>query len=115
MSPGVARRTADDSRHQVVPAFLQQRRRNFGLAPVERRRQGPLPLQLGGARGTLVQMLVYLVFLVRCDLTVEIERNQLRNRIAVHTKSPNTPRIFCVARKRQFFAASSDRKSTRLN
>ena len=47
------------------------------------------------------------IFFVGHQLAVKVKRNELRNRIARHTKSPNTERIFWVARKRQFLAASS--------
>ena len=76
-------------------------------ALVERRRHGPLPLHFAGAGGTSVQVLFQAVFLFRHQLAVEIEGNQLGNRIASHTQSPNSARIFRVARKRQFLAASS--------
>ena len=54
-----------------------------------------------------MHVLLDAVFLVRRQFAVIIERNEFRNRIAIHMKSPNTARIFWVARKRQFLAASS--------
>ena len=86
---------------------LEQVRRDGGLPAVEGRGNGALLVHLAGARGAPIEVLLYAVFLVGGQLTVKVKRNQLRYRIASHTKSPNTERIFCVARKRQFLAASS--------
>ena len=102
-----ARRAALDGGQQIGAAGLEQHGRNLRLAPVERRRHGPLPLHFARAAGTRVQVLFQAVLLFRHQLAVKIEGNQPGNRIASHTQSPNTARIFWVARKRQFLAASS--------
>ena len=57
--------------------------------------------------GALKDVPFHAVFFLRRQLAVIIQRNQLLHRIATHTNSPSTDRIFCVARNRQFLAASS--------
>ena len=52
-------------------------------------------------------MIFHVLFFVRRQFAVEIERHRSCGFVAVHTNSPSTARIFCVARNRQFLAASS--------
>src|ERR1035438_7526071 len=71
-----------------------------------------LPLQSLAAIDALVQMRFDALLFVKGELTVKIQREEIFHRRAIvqftaHTKSPNAALIFCVARNRQFFAASS--------
>jgi len=107
--PGLrqAGRAALDRGHEVAAAFGEQVRRKFGGTGVERRREVTLVFHFTGAGCAIVKVLLDLIFLFGDQFAVEVEGNQLSDRITIHTKSPNTARIFCVARKRQFLAASS--------
>src|SRR5579864_4506802 len=113
-SPGIGRGTPDsrgllavDGAGQLVPALGQHTGRQSGLPAIDRRRHRPLAFQFRAATVALVEMLFDAVLDFRRKLTVIIERNRFHYCIASHTKSPNTTRIFCVARNRQFLAASS--------
>jgi len=67
----------------------------YGGRPlVERGRQFALPLQFARAGGAPSEVGLKPVFLVRHQFAVIVERNQIRNRIASHTNSPKTERIF---------------------
>ncbi len=50
----------------------------------------------------------HLLFLIEGKFAVQEQRQILSRFLACHTKSPKAARIFCVARNRQFLAASSD-------
>ena len=54
-----------------------------------------------------VQMLLDLFLLLRRQLAIQIKIGQLPDSFTFHTRSPNPARIFCVARNKQFLAASS--------
>src|ERR1017187_10054751 len=94
-------------RHEAGAALFKEQQGSVGLSPVERRRKPPLPLHFARAGGAPVQVLLHALLFFGRQFAVEVKRNQLHSPIATHTKSPNTERIFCVARKRQFLAASS--------
>jgi hypothetical protein len=98
---------APNRRHKFRAALFEQQRGRLGLSLVESRRKPPLPFHFARAGGAPVQVLLHAFLFLGWQFAVEVKRNQLPNPIAVHTKSPNTERIFCVARKRQFLAASS--------
>src|SRR5205085_2964792 len=94
-------------RQQGRAASLQERRRRLQFAPVQAGGKKPLLFHFPRARAAAVRMLFDGVFLLRRQFAVVVQRNEGGNRLAVHVKSPNTERIFWVARNRQFFAASS--------
>jgi hypothetical protein len=102
-----ARRPALNGGEEVGPAIVEQEVRNRLLAAIESGREGALLIHLARAFGAAIDVLFDAVFFVGVQFAVIVKRYQFRNRIARHTKSPKTARIFCVARKRQFLAASS--------
>ena len=65
------------------------------------------PVAYAQAPRVLKEVLFEAVLFIGGQFPVKIKWYQFRDRIARHTKSPSTERIFCVARKRQFLAASS--------
>src|SRR5262245_10678251 len=80
---------------------------DFGLNSVELLMEGSCAIQLGLADQAVVDMLLYDFFFIEGQLPIQHQWELLGDGIAVHTKSPRAARIFCVARNKQFLAASS--------
>src|SRR5581483_7188617 len=94
-------------------ALVQQRRRGRNLHAIERGMERPLALQRFAAPIARIEMRFYPLLFVERKLAIKQQRKLLANRLAIlHRKSPKAARIFCVARNRQFFAASSVVPST---
>src|SRR5262249_672375 len=92
---------------QLTAAFGQKQWRRLQPQLIEPTMQRLLPVEGAAAGGAAVHVLLEIVFLPRGQLPVKIESGQLFPRITVHAKSTNPARIFCVARNKQFLAASS--------
>ena len=71
-----------------------------------------LAIHFRAARLAAIQMQFQPLFLIEPQLAVQIQRKHSCCFVAFHVKSPNAARIFCVARNRQFLAASSVVPST---
>src|SRR5262249_18795413 len=89
-------------------ALLEQRRAWNCVGRVQRLEKRLLPRQSVAAGGAFVDMRLQPFFVLEGKLAVKKQRHRLSCFIAFHTKSPRLERIFCVARKRQFLAASSE-------
>src|SRR5215469_11403743 len=93
----------------MIAALPQQRWRRFDIDRVERGVQCPFALERLPAEGALIEMRFDLLFVIKRKFTIQEQRELSAQPITLrHTKSPKAARIFCVARNRQFFAASSD-------
>src|SRR5262249_7577577 len=92
---------------QLAAAFEQKLRRRLDARLIEPTMQDLLAVESAAAGGAAVHVLFEIVFLPRRQLAIKIQSGQLFHSITVHTKSPNPARIFCVARNKQFLAASS--------
>src|SRR5205807_7421182 len=96
-----------------IPATLGQQRRIGGRREsVQALVQPPGAIDRRPAGAAAVRVLLDLLLLPGFELAVEIQIGQLVDGITSHIRSPNTARIFCVARNKQFLAASSVVPST---
>jgi hypothetical protein len=66
-------------RHQVSAALFEQPRGRFDAPLVERRPQGPLPLELAGTGLALVYVLLYAFFFRGGQLAVKVQGNGLQS------------------------------------
>src|SRR5947209_3454827 len=92
---------------EIPSALREQIERN--IHPFRVRRGMPLffARQSTLAESALGQMSLEFLFPGEIQFAVEVERQILLNLLTSHAKSPNAMRIFCVARNKQFLAASS--------
>jgi len=96
-----------DAQAQFAAAVHEQRGGDGIGGLVERGVQRAQAFQLLAALGAAGQVLLHLLFFVEAQLAVKQERQLGLDLVAGHTNSPSAARIFCVARNKQFFAASS--------
>ena len=85
---------AIDGANQLVAAFGREIRRRNQPVAVQLGRQRPLPFEFVAASGAGLQVFFHAVLDSRLQLAVIIKRNRFGYRIARHTKSPKTTRIF---------------------
>src|SRR5260370_15792025 len=93
---------------QLRAAALQQLTVGNQFGRVQRLEQRSLALQRDATARAFVDVQLQPLFLFKRKLAIQKQRQRIFRVLAFHTKSPRAARIFCVARKRQFLAASSE-------
>ena len=96
-----------DRSPQTQPASGKQRRIRRIVTFVEHVQKSAVPPQFGSAGAALRHMAFDALFHIGRHFAIAVERNLTDNFRTVHTNASRLALIFCVARNRQFLAASS--------